>query len=174
MTQSLQTVQFDFPASKRILTFPATKNLKQILQKESINLYLNLPCVRFLVKFDLIAAKPWLQRRHAHAPPKERYLSHSTFVKIYSNDKFYLLPLPNTYKDGRICMDLIYGKSPEDLIHNVISEFFSSKFNFASVEALRLYGFKSSEGYGEFLKKWTQASKDDVPLNQIINLLNIK
>ena len=166
MTQSLQTVQFDFPASKRILTFPATKNLKQILQKESINLYLNLPCLRFLVKFDLIV--------HAHAPPKKRYVSHSTFVKIYSNDKFYLLPLPNTYGDGRICMDLIYGKSPEDLIHNVISEFFSSKFNFASVEALRLYGFKSSEGYGEFLKKWTQASKDDVPLNQIINLLNIK
>lgn len=155
----------EIPPAKRVISVNCGRYLLKFRQsfdsgKIQTNLYLSFPCLRFYV--------------HSIKMSNGNFYWHSLKVYIYSNEEYYLLPLPNIDESGYVCMKQHHeSDNLESFLNNSVSSFFDSQFNFESFGAI-LYGYKfKPKGYFEFLKKWVEATKDGIGLDKIIELKTI-
>lgn len=150
----------EIPSARRVIKIKTTKKLRQSFSCDGFSnhyLYLSFPCLRFHVT-------------SIQGCNRNFYLS-GLYVSIYSNEKSYLLPLPNIDERGNVCMNHYNGyDTMQSCIDGVCQSFFNSTFNFESKGAIQFEYLFKPESYCEFLKKWVQATKDGIGLDKIIQL----
>lgn len=150
----------EIPSAKRVIRIKTTKKLRQSFPCDGFSnhdFYLSFPCLRFYIKSIQGCNK--------------KFLLTNLYVSIYSDEKSYLLPLPNIDQLGIVCMDHYKGyDSLQSFANGVVCSFFNSQFNFESKGAIQFEYLFKPESYCEFLKKWVQATKDGIGLDKIIQL----
>lgn len=167
-------VLLEVPPSKRLINIFASNTLKKLFLSDcrSLNLYLSFPCLRFYILLKEIPSNSKvLPETDPNPPTRYFYYLQRLRVYIYSNEKNYLLPLPNISYDNVVCMNHCKEyDSIQSCIDGTCQSFFNSEFNFESTGVITHYYDFTLKLYCEFLKKWLQATKDGIGLEQIIEL----
>lgn len=160
-------VLLEVPPSNRLINFFASNTLKKLFLSDcrSLNLYLSFPCLRFYILLKEIPSN------FPTDPTRYFYFLKKLRVFIYSNEKNYFLPLPNIGCDTTVCMNHYKAyDSMQSCINGTCQSFFNSEFNFELTGVITHYYDFTLKLYCEFLKKWVQATKDGIGLEQIIEL----